>query len=75
MGRVKMDEKDGKILKIEKELVELYTKENDELQDELIDLLKETEEKAFVLREKIAENKRFINSMKLRQPENNQVDF
>lgn len=64
---------DSKILKLEKELVELYTKENDELQYELIELLKETEEKAFELRENIAENKHFINSMKLRQPENNEV--
>lgn len=70
-----MEEKDDKILKVEKELVELYTKENDELQDELIDLLKETEEKAFELREKIAENKRFINSFKLRQPGSNEVEF
>lgn len=54
------------ILKVEKELVELYKKENKELEDELIDLLKESEEKAAELREKLAENKRFINSVKLR---------
>lgn len=54
------------ILKVEKELVEMYKKENKELEDELIDLLKESEEKAAELREKLAENKRFINSVKLR---------
>ncbi len=51
---------------VERELVKLYEKENKELENELIDLLKETEEKTFELREKITENKRFINVMKLR---------
>lgn len=50
-----------KVSKCEKELVEIYEEENKELEDELIGLLKETEEKTFELREKIVENKRFIS--------------
>jgi hypothetical protein len=56
--------------KAEKVLIDLYTKENKDLEYDLTELLKETEQKASEIRERIAENKRFINAMKLKVDEN-----
>lgn len=64
-----IDERKAETIKAEKTLVDLYTKEIEDLEYELTDLLKETEQKASKIREQIAENKRFINAIKLKTDE------